>query len=252
MKSLPPDKIRSLPGSNKAKKPLDNHVPVEKHTPDILAHYGLPPDYTYLKHEPEKPLEKWKKAAIDDVVKHYLHAATIGGNPMEPQPNVMCECCMDINDENKRKKTGTHLDNGAEHSLHYKPIPGTKPTTPVVPTVPPVQPSTRKKSKQVRFTHQEKDDSNYDIPFFRSEYEGPEMVVPRHYTGPDPDEDALEARTLFVTHPAKKQLYSDWGVAREVGTYGKERHIAEDVVEASSKYIDSMQRLRKIGHDEEY
>ena len=58
-------------------------------------------------------------------------------------------------------------------------------------------------------------------------------------TGYKPD-----TRTVFVTHPAKKSLYSNWGLNEEVGGFSRDRYMAEDVVVASSNYIKSMERLK--------
>ena len=169
---------------------------------------------------------------MNDVVQHYLRAATVGGNPQEPQPTTLCKCCNDVNNENKRRKAGAHHTHSPiERQLPY----------PVNPGHPPMPGNTLYKAPK----YEETKTQHYSAELGMYRTESPELLSDSRHV-PEYEDAMLDSRKIFVTHPAKQSLYTNWGVRKDLEQYGHDRHLAEDVVHASSNFIDSMEKLKKM------
>ena len=252
---LSPIRERSTPGATPdtasrevARKPqatTSSHRNPQQNA-DVLFIEDFPEEYRYLvtdngpvasRHKTQsenlypyvRPAEndKWRPEQIDEVVNQYLQTSTLVLNPQLPQPSAVCKCCTEINSLNRK-----HL---LERRTHPHLHDNTHPNNPLVSS----------KSNEVLPA------SVYsaDIGMFRTE--SPELLSDStQHKIPEYEDTLLDKKTVFVTQPAKKMLYSRWGVQQEVDAIAADRKLAENVVEASSNFITAMDRLRKFGHDD--
>lgn len=245
---MTPIREASTPGTADTQQPATSS---SNKQPDVLKVDDFPEEYRYLvTRAPQEPKPKpsiggaqypevnrtsdksWHPYQIDVVVDQYLQSVSLGADPMEPQPNALCKCCSDVNDVNRRKqmerRTHAHYRQQGEH--------------PALPNAPKYQPMTHEEAKAQDYT------ADYGI--FRTE--SPQLLSDSNYhIIPDYEQKMLDSRKVFVTHPAKQTLYSSWGVQNELETMGYDRQIAENVVQASSNFIDAMDKLKKFGHNED-
>ena len=246
---LTPIREASIPGTADSKMslmPEKEKLPSQRGTADVLKVDNFPEEYRYLvTRTPPVPKERtnedlyptvgpqrgtWQPYQVDAVVDHYLQSATLGAaNPMEPQPNALCKCCSDINDINRRR----HMEKSTQRYL--QPLQSQHPQ---LPNAIQYKPTSYEESKAQVYS------ADYGI--FRTE--SPELLSDSNYRQiPEYEHHVQDRRKVFVTHPAKNTLYSNWGVQNELETFGYDRAIAENVVQASLNFIDAMEKLKQMG-----
>lgn len=154
----------------------------------------------------------------------YLKQAEEGKKQSWLAPEHLCECCMDVNQINiqRAKDMQTmHPTGGYEQT----PAEGTT-------TAPPVL---KPKDKRVHFKGE------------------PEVYQGQIHRSPTPElSDAFrldpelqkQPQNIFLTHPSKDFLFSEWHLEQERGRYRRDRLMADDVLEASSKLVSSMNKLQ--------
>ena len=215
---------------------VDNDFPEEyrylvTRTPPAVAIQETPHKDLYPVVQPKH--RRWQPDQVDALVDHYLQSATLGAsNPMEPQPNALCKCCSDINDINKRRQ----MEKNTHRHLH--PLCSEHPELPHASNY-----------KSTSYEDAKTQDYSADFGIFRTE--SPELLSDSNYhTIPEYEQRLLDQRKIFVTHPAKKTLYSNWGVQNELEEFSYDRQVAESVVQASSNFVNAMEKLKEMGsHD---
>ena len=218
--------------------------------PDVLFVEDFPEEYQYLvtdngpapsrwKKQSEnlypyvraQENDKWRPEQIDAVVNQYLQTSRLVLNPQLPQPSAVCKCCTEINSVNRK-----HLLERRTHPHIHEPAPAHNTGSSV---------GASKSSEVLPAAVY-----SADLGIYRTE--SPELMSDStQHRAPEYEDHLLDRRTVFVTHPSKKTLYSEWGVKRELDDIAADRKLAENVVEASSNFITAMERLRKFGHDDE-